>query len=216
MGNGEQQLRVLIFGDSICVGQFISPHRTWVSHISQRMSEHFAKRICCTNASVNGNTTRMALERVPFDVQTHGIDVILVQFGMNDCNYWHTDCGVPRVSASAFAANLEEIVTRARIFGARAVVLATNHPTPLTTLFKHAEVSYQESNAHYNQIVREVAARCGASLIDHERVWLGAITSGRKLEQLLLPDGIHLGEAGHDLYLETVWPVLRGIVESLE
>ena len=42
----------------------------------------------------------------PYDVQSHEVDVLVVGFGMNDCNYWMTDKGVPRVSQNAFRANL--------------------------------------------------------------------------------------------------------------
>jgi lysophospholipase L1-like esterase len=81
------------------------------------------------NASVNGNTRRQALERMPYEVQSHPLDVLLVQFGMNDCNYWRTYHGLPRVSQAAFRANLAEIIERAFRFGAQRVLLNTNHPT---------------------------------------------------------------------------------------
>ena len=107
------------FGDSIFFGQGVSPHKTWVTRLSQRVSDAFAGvcELVVQNPSVNGNTTRLALERMAYDVQAHRPDVLVVQFGMNDCNVWQTDSGRPRVSSAAFAANLAEIIERGRKFG---------------------------------------------------------------------------------------------------
>ena len=43
-------------------------------------------------------------------------DVMTLQFGLNDCNCWETDRGLPRVSEEAFRANLIEMIERARLF----------------------------------------------------------------------------------------------------
>ena len=52
-----------------------------------------------------------------------------LQFGLNASNCWDTDRGLPRVSEAAYEANLVEMIARARKFGARHIVLSTNHPT---------------------------------------------------------------------------------------
>jgi len=215
-------VRAFFFGDSICFGQFVSPHLTWVTRIARRLAEPAPSgagrpEVTVINTSISGNTTRMALERMPFDVQSHGIDVILIQFGMNDCNYWLSDGGQPRVSRRAFEANLLEIVARARAFGARQIMLNTNHPTPRTAVMEHAGVSYQRSNEQYNEVVRAVAEQSGGvRLIDIEREWLARVGRGEaRLEDLLLEDHIHLSERGHALYFEIVYPVYERAVLSL-
>jgi acyl-CoA thioesterase I len=117
----QDPLRVVFFGDSICVGQGVSLFKGWVTKIASGLdllSQEIGREIVVVNASVNGNTTRQALERMPYEVQSHGVDILLTQFGLNDCNLWLTDGGLPRVSADAFAANLKEIIARGRRFGA--------------------------------------------------------------------------------------------------
>ena len=84
-------MNLIFFGDSICTGQFVSPHQTWVSMISSSIPS-----VTVFNHSINGDITRTALERMPHDVQEIGPDIIYIQFGMNDCNYWQTDRGLPR------------------------------------------------------------------------------------------------------------------------
>jgi acyl-CoA thioesterase I len=215
-------IRIVFFGDSICYGQLVPPHLTWVTRISAKLRD-LALQIgtdrpfVLSNSSINGNTTRMALERMPYDVQSHGLDLCVVQFGLNDCNCWASDRGLPRVSAAAFAANLHEIADRARRFGARRIVFHTNHPTTRDREpMQDAGTTFEASNRRYNGIVRAVAAESPAdvTLHDIEAGWTDHIRkSGTRLADLLLPDGVHLSEAGHELYFDLTWPNLESIVE---
>ena len=107
-------IKIFFFGDSICFGQYTSPHESWVTQISEKLNEVASERqfkILIQNPSVNGNTTRQALERMPYDVQSHEPEILIVQFGMNDCNYWETDRGMQRVNPQSFEANINEIIT---------------------------------------------------------------------------------------------------------
>lgn len=211
--------RFVFFGDSICVGQGVSIHKGWVPRIAASITDAIGDDadLVVVNASVNGNTTRQALERMPYDVQSHGVDILLVQFGMNDCNYWATDNGGPRVSRRAFEANLEEIIQRGRRFGASKVFLNTNHPTSRTTeVMKPTQLTYQQSNAEYNEAIRAVAERLGdIHLFDVEKhFWEVIETRQLKVEDCLLSDGLHLSELGHDIYYELLSAPLMAAVEQ--
>ena len=81
------------------------------------------------NRGVSGETTRQGLERFPNDLQQYRPDIVTLQFGLNDCNCWVSDGGLPRVSEAAYRANLREMIERARRFGARHIIMSTNHPT---------------------------------------------------------------------------------------
>ena len=223
-GNTKRQIRVFFFGDSICFGQGVSIHKGWVTRISAYLSE-LSKSIGCdvllTNASINGNTTRQALERMPYDIQSQNPDIIIVQFGMNDCNYWQTDKGNPRVSPRAFEANLEEIIIRAFTFGVQKILLNTNHPTGRDqTVMPYATITYQQSNERYNQIIRSVASGFGERVVlnDIAAACLKYTQNDRSvLLRLLLPepDILHLSEAGHDLYLDLICPKVKQAVFEL-
>jgi lysophospholipase L1-like esterase len=212
-------IKVFFFGDSICFGQGVSIHKGWVTRISAHLNElskNTGQDIIVVNASINGNTTRQALERMPYDIQSQQADILIVQFGMNDCNYWQTDQGHPRVSPKAFEANLEEIIARAFTFGVKKVILNTNHPTGRDQeLMLHTTVTYQQSNERYNQIIRTIATQFNGRLKcnDVEAIFMRHTNNDRaSLLRLLLPDLLHLSEEGHDLYFDTVYPSIRETV----
>jgi acyl-CoA thioesterase-1 len=218
-----QPIKVFFFGDSICFGQGISLHKGWVPRISAKLdkvAQNHNREILIVNSSVNGRTTRQALEHMPYEIQSHQPAVLIVQFGMNDCNYWETDGGNPRVSPKAFAANLEEIITRAFTFGAKKVLLNTNHPTGRDQeVMPFTNISYQQSNERYNQIIRDVAARQDSRVIlnDIEKAFKTdpLNNSRRGLLTLLLPDLLHPSERGHELYLDVISPILEAVVVEL-
>ncbi len=208
-------LKICFFGDSICFGQHVPPPQTWVAGIEARLKEDGFAPFSLVNNSVCGNTTRQALERIPEDLQAFRPDVAYVQFGMNDCNFWQTDQGLPRVSPAAFEANLLEIAERARRFGARCVLLATNHPSTRQLPPGLAPVSYAENNERYNQIVRSAAGKAGAVLVDNGEHWRRLAQAGRDVAGLLMPDGVHLSREGHRVYQDYVYPFVRDAAGGL-
>jgi lysophospholipase L1-like esterase len=202
-------LRVTFFGDSICVGQGVSIHSGWVTRIAAELdgiSQSCGRELVVTNASVNGNTTRQALERMPYEVQSQGVDVLIVQFGLNDCNHWATDKGLPRVSPGAFDANLKEIIERGRKFGARHIILQNNHPTTRDQdVLPGTNMTYEARNRQYNAIVRNVASKMVEfeSFNDIEAAFDRLTGADRKrLIPFLLKDGLHLSRHGHDVYFD--------------
>jgi lysophospholipase L1-like esterase len=209
------QKRIFFFGDSVCFGQHIAPHKTFVTRIFAQLDRAFPSLdIAGYNASISGNTTRMALERIAFDLQSHKPDFAYVQFGLNDCNYWDTDPGVPRTNRRSFACNLAEIIERCSGSGAKTVVVGTNHPSSKKFTDSN-KPDYQGQNVLYNQVIREVAAETRAILVDHEAAWNKSIEDGASLNSLLLPDGIHLSLSGHDLYYETLLPHVTDAIAHL-
>ena len=204
---------IIFFGDSISYGELASPYKNWVTKISLTIDETFNNQFLVINSSVNGNTTRMALERMPNDVQKYGVFLLIIQFGMNDCNYWQTDQGIPRVSPDAFHFNLKEIINRGRKFGAEKILLCTSHPTTHIVPCEHSESSYEENRKLYSQIIRQVANEDNdVRLIDMEKVLEQKVIEGEKLQEYLMSDGIHLSHKGHQFYYSIFCPI---IIEEL-
>lgn len=200
-------MKICFFGDSICVGQGISLEKTWSVKISKLLNENSDKRseYLIANSSVNGRTSREALLDMPYHVQSQSFDVLIIQFGMNDCNYWETDNGLPRVSKSSFESNLKEIISRGFHFGAKKIFLNTNHQTTRLNNFKFIDLSYQKSNSDYNKIIRKVAVQENVILVDIENEILKYSKEDNfKLKDIVLDDKLHLSQLGHELYFKII------------
>ena len=221
MSKQQKPLRVVFFGDSICVGQGVSLYRGWVARIAEdldRYGHEIGREIIVANSSVNGRTTRQALEDMPYHIQSARPDLLLVQFGLNDCNYWQTDRGRPRVSRAAFTANLQEMVDRALAFDVRKIILNTNHPTTRNkVILPNTKITYEDSNKSYNEAIRFVAANSGENviLIDIENLMIE--NGGIEFDSggFVLEDGLHLSANGHNFYYSSVQNVIKNTVKSL-
>jgi lysophospholipase L1-like esterase len=216
-----QAINTFFFGDSICFGQGVSVCHGWVTRIAtacHEAAEQLGISAPVFNPSINGDTTRMALERMPHAIQGNTpFDVLVVQFGMNDCNYWLTDKGLPRVSPRAFMANLHEILDRGKHFGASRLFLHTNHPTTRHDPWPLAGMPYEASNRQYNDLIRQVASeRPDVVLTD---IWAEIDSRlkerGQQVADIVLADGLHLSHLGHDLYFEIVSPRILAALQNL-
>ncbi len=212
-------IKIVFFGDSICFGQGISIHKGWVPRIAaklEKLGEEKGIEFLVVNASVNGNTTRMALERMPYEVQSQCFDVVISQFGLNDCNFWETDRGLPRVSPFGFEGNLHEIINRSLCFGAKKVFINTNHPTTRNKKFSYVDKSFEESNKEYNDIIRRVASNYNETVLTdmEQNVNSYCHQNGLEIFQTLLDDQLHLSLLGHDIYFQSIFPVLKEYIEN--
>lgn len=204
-------------GDSITFGQYVETGLRWTSIIADRLTRIYLEtpiHINSLNRGISGETTRMGLERFPADVQSANPDIMTLQFGLNDCNCWLSDRGLPRVSEEAFRANLIEMITRARRFGARKIILANNHPTLRHKVMISGE-RYEDANARYSEISREVAAATEVTFCDIRAAF--APYSAKELNDLLLPypDHLHLSVEGNRIYAETIWPYIEDAVKAI-
>jgi lysophospholipase L1-like esterase len=202
-------MTIVFFGDSICTGQRVSIHNGWVVKISRALFKEHPNTIV-TNSSVNGRTTRQALETMPYEIQSAPPEILIIQFGMNDCNYWETDKGVPRVSKNSFCANLEEIIERALKFGVDKIFVNTNHITGLNNKLPYTEITYQQNNEDYNNLIRKTCEKLNIEVNDVEAVF----KKQDNVLDFLLPDLLHLNHRGHNLYCDAIYPVLKRAVDE--
>lgn len=215
-------IKVTFFGDSICVGQGISLYRGWVTQLAQRLAQQeqrFGQEVLVTNSSVNGRTTRQALEDMPYCVQSFGVDLLIVQFGMNDCNRWVTDRGLSRVSLKAFIANIEEIIDRGFRFGASRIILNSNHPTTRTNSnLPNSQHTYEQENARYSEALNLLSKRLDNRVLfqhihrEFSTTWNEGAVS---VADFLLPDGLHLNANGHDSYFSYMYPAVESAIDCI-
>jgi len=208
----------IFFGDSICVGQWVDISKVWVHQTATALQRDFGKgsNIAFHNRSINGNTTRQALERMHFDCLSHKPYGVIIQFGLNDCHIWETDCGHPRVSEKAYKANLVEMIERCRHHNVKHIILNSNHPTTRTKmLLPNSSQTYENRNIIYNDICREVAQEYEkvVHFVDINKIFAQHIPS-QELHEYLLEDEIHLSEKGHDFYFAHFYPMIHHILSD--
>lgn len=183
-------MRIVCVGDSITAGQYLPDGvPSW------------PERMGAEGRGVSGETTRQALERFHLDVQSDPADVTVLQFGHNDANRWASDAGLPRVSLDAFRANLVEMIDRCRAFDTPPVLCS------LTPTRKTRE--YDRDVHYYNAEVSRVAHTQKVPLVDVRQAFLVG-----SLDELLMDDGVHLTEAGHELYASSVSSVVLAKVAA--
>jgi lysophospholipase L1-like esterase len=208
---------VVFMGDSITEGQYVAPPDRWVDIVSPDITRSYLQSpttVLFLTKGVSGETTRQGLERFPRDVQSHYPDIVTLQFGLNDCNCWATDHGLPRVSPAAFRANIVEMIERCRHFGAEQIILSNNHTT-----LRHKQLlsgrSLERLRKEYNQIAVEVAAETDALFCDIDAAFAGL--GAAELERMLLayPDWLHLSQGGHERYARTILPFVRSAVAEV-
>jgi lysophospholipase L1-like esterase len=204
-------------GDSITAGQYVDPALRWTSLIGDAVVVRYLTtpiNFLILNCGVSGETTRQALERFPADVQQHRPDIMTLQFGLNDCNCWVTDAGLPRVSEAAFRANLVEMIERARRFGAGRIILSTNHPTLRHKVLLSGD-SLETRRQRYNDHIRGVAAEAGVEFCDIDEGF-GKLDD-TELEPLLLPypDQVHLSIEGHRRYAALIEPYVTRAISDV-
>jgi acyl-CoA thioesterase-1 len=218
MNKHDNLLTVVFMGDSITEGQYVSPPARWVDIVSDNLQRKYLKQpinLLLLPRGISGETTRQGLERFPRDVQAHAPEVMTLQFGLNDCNCWATDLGVPRVSAAAYRANLIEMIERARHFGAREIILSNNHTTLRRKPMLNGRTLEQQRMA-YNRIVEDVARETGVTFCDVDSTFSPLDDDVLAQNLLPYPDSLHLSAIGHRRYASVIEPcVVKAVARVL-
>ncbi len=139
-----------------------------------------------------GFRNRHALDRLQDAVRARRPDVVIVQFGINDC--WVDrggEEGTSRVPIEHYEKNLNQIISTLQKDGAVVIAMTPNPVRSDVEGWRYARLG------RYAEVVRDVAKRLHARLID---VWssfeaYGAV-EGQSLDDLLL-DQVHPNDAGH-------------------
>ena len=216
----KKRFKITFFGDSISFGQGISLYQGWVTKFARFCDENprGSYEILVENNSVNGRTTRQALEDMPYALYNDPPNILILQFGLNDCNYWESDLGSPRVSLGSYVANLQEMVERATKIGVSKIVLLNSHPTTLRkNKLTHTDFTFEDSNRLYSEACRKMADSYSNEFefIDIYLAFTEA-ESEVNLSELLLPDGLHLSDKGHDLYYQIIRRHMTSFFEDMD
>ncbi len=216
MAAAEQPVRIIALGDSN------TATRGTINVYANRLQEALLD-VRVANAGIGGHDTNMALLRLHKDVLSQKPDIVTIMFGINDAavDVWKDPpASKPRVPLYIYEANLRHFVRMCRRVGATPILMT---PTPLRwsekTLKLYGKAPYKPDEAEgfnvllpaYADSVRRIAKEEKARLFD---AWAAFNKPEGGPEKLLLTDGMHLNDAGHELIAKSLLPLIRGALAN--
>lgn len=175
-------------GDSLSAAYGIPLETGWVQLLQSRLRDQgYPHRV--VNGSVSGETTSGGLARLPAALARHRPGIVLVELGGND--------GLRGLPLKQLRANLVQIARQVRKAGARPVLFEMRIPT-------NYGAAYADG---FLKTFGAVARQQRAALVPF---FLGGLLDRPGMFQ---EDGIHPTIEAQTRMLETVWPVLKPLLE---
>jgi acyl-CoA thioesterase-1 len=183
------QKAILFFGNSLTAGYGLDPEQAFPALIQQRIdSLGLGYRV--VNAGLSGETTTGGLERIDFLLR-QPYAVVVVELGGND--------GLRGIDPALSKKNLQGIIDKIRQKDAQARIVLAGMEAPPSMGQDYTRVfrgMYQElAEANQVALIPFLLERVGGD------------------PKLNLPDGIHPTPEGHKIVAETVWQVLKTVLQ---
>ncbi|HYW03471.1 MAG TPA: arylesterase [Gammaproteobacteria bacterium] len=189
---GSQAPVILVLGDSLSAAHGIPLDSGWVSLLRTRL-ERDGYHYRVVNASISGDTTRGALERLPPLLGRYRPAIVIVELGGND--------GLRGLSLQAMRSNLAAIIRASRKGGGRVLLLGMRLPPNYGGAYTHG----------FHQVYPDLARRMSVPLVPF---LLARLEKGDDLDPALMQsDGIHPNARGQPLMLSAVWPRLVPLLD---
>jgi acyl-CoA thioesterase-1 len=180
---------VLVFGDSLSAGYGLAAGHGWVSLLEARLrAEGRTQRI--VNASVSGETSAGGASRIEATLARERPAIVILELGAND--------GLRGLPVAQMSANLERIIQASQRAGARVLLVGMRMPP------NYGERYTNEFSGAFAQLARRHALPFVPFLLER----LGADPTRFQ------SDGLHPTGESQQALLDTVWPVLRPLLDE--
>lgn len=219
---------IVAFGDSITEGwtdvETCDPERVYHQQLKERLHERFPHAVVnVINSGFRGDTLERALRRLDGDVLRYEPDLVLVEFGLNDCIQDGAD-GVGR-----FRQRLGTVIERLRDGCEADLILLT--PNFMVTednpnvIEEHRERGWIEPLVRlqsegvleaYVEAIRQVGTEQGAAVADVYAKWQALADEGVDTNRLLANGLNHPNAEGHRMIAEAVLEALTPAGEPME
>jgi acyl-CoA thioesterase I len=183
-------VNILFFGDSITAGYGIDQDQAFPAIIQMKIdSLNWNAR--AINAGLSGETSSGGLRRVDWLLRQR-IDVMVLELGGND--------GLRGIDLNLTRSNLQQIIDKTRSAYPDVEILIAGMQVP-PNLGQH----YTDQ---FRALFPDLAEKNNLKLIPF------ILEDVAGIPELNLPDGIHPSPEGHQIMAETVWNVIRPIVQA--
>ncbi len=180
---------ILIVGDSLSAAYGMPVEQGWVRLLQQRLATaHYPYTI--VNASISGDTTANALNRLPQAMTRHQPAIVVLELGGND--------GLRGLSLTEMKGNLAAMIQTARRHEAEVLLIGVQLPPNYGPRYT------QQFHAVYHELAQDYGVALLPSLVDG----VGTRT------ELMQADGIHPNSKAQSLIVTRVWQQLRPLIDA--
>lgn len=187
---GEDTPVILFLGNSLTAGYQLRPSQAFPALIQEKI-DALVWKFKVVNAGLSGETSAGGLRRIDW-VMRQRIDILVLELGANDALR-----GIP---LDVTEANLQGIIDKVRQKNPKVRVAIAGMQVP--------PILGQEYTEQFRSIFPGLAQRNQAGLIPFLLEGVAGIV------ELNLGDGYHPNPEGHEIVAETVWEVLKPILEE--
>ena len=181
---------LLVLGDSISAGYGIQRKDGWVEQLKRRIGTSMPD-VQVVNASSSGATTQSGLSRLPLLLETHAPEIVVVELGGND--------GLRGYPTKTIRRNLERMVELSRTAGARVLLISMYIPPNYGKRYSQA----------FHAVFVDTAADLQVTLVPF------LLEDIARHPELMQQDGIHPTREAQPIMLDTAWPYLVPLLNSL-
>jgi len=183
------QPRIVALGDSLTAGLGLAPDQAYPALLQARL-KGAGLDYEVINAGVSGDTSAGGLERLEWALQGN-VKILIVALGGNDALR-----GLP---AAALAANLSQIIERARARQIRVILAGMEAPPNYG----------RDYIVSFHKVYPALAQTYGVTLVPF---LLQGVAGTERLNQ---PDGIHPTATGARIVADNVWTALEPVARRL-
>jgi acyl-CoA thioesterase-1 len=180
---------LVVLGDSLSAGYGMAQSESWVGVLQQRWTEKYPD-ITLINASISGDTTQGALNRLAGVIERHQPDAVFVELGGND--------GLRGFNPASISDNLVQIIMQLQQQGAKVALSQVRIPP------------------NYGQRYSDMFADIFPTVADKHEVPLIPFFMEQIIENenLMQNDGIHPNREAQPLIADIMEPYLLELVQK--
>lgn len=178
---------ILILGDSLSAAYGMGLEESWPALLQARLDKH-NPTYRVINASISGDTSRTALNRLARKHEQYGPDLCLVELGGND--------GLQGLSASELKQNFEQIITLCRVTARHVLLFEIQIPMNYGPVYRDSLM----------EVYAEFGKRDDVTLVPF---FLEGVYGEPGMMQA---DGIHPTAQAQPRLLDNVWVVLESFL----
>ncbi len=185
----DERAKILILGDSLSAGYRMDLSDSWTTLLQTKL-DNLGYGYQVVNASISGDTTGGGLLRLPRALKVHQPEIVIIELGGND--------GLRAYSIDTVRRNMTALVEKSQDSGAEVIVTGMQIPP-----------NYGDAYANqFSAVFVEVAEATGAAVIP---LFLQGVALDPDLMQA---DNIHPNAKAQPKLLDTVWAVLKPLLQN--